>query len=145
MLSHGAFCNTFWPTLSNNGSWKPIFGLLFQFCFCLFCCFTSQVNSYGHGRRSVHLTTLFPGQAWTSSLPVLHAHTFACIWQQTFLKDSAEGRRMTVEIISWSISTKVWDRGGINSLPLDLQSDSHLLPDMLLTALHGLVCFWVAT
>ena len=26
---------------------------------------------------------------------------------------SAEGRRMTVEIISWSISTKVWDRAGI--------------------------------
>ena len=26
---------------------------------------------------------------------------------------SAEGRRMTVEIISWSISTKVWDWAGI--------------------------------
>ena len=63
--------------------------------------------------RSVHLTTLFPGQAWTSSLPVLLAHTFACNWQQPFLNDSAEGRRMTVEIISWSISTKVWDRAGI--------------------------------
>ena len=63
--------------------------------------------------RSVHLTTPFPGQAWTSSLPVLRAHTFACNWQQPFLNDSAEGRRMTVEIISWSISTKVWDRAGI--------------------------------
>ena len=30
-----------------------------------------------------------------------------------FLYDSAEGRRMTVEIISWSISMKVWDRAGI--------------------------------
>ena len=30
---------------------------------CLVCCFTSQVNSYGHGGRSVHLPTLFPGQA----------------------------------------------------------------------------------
>ena len=63
--------------------------------------------------RLVHLTTLFPGQAWTSSLPVLRAHTFACNWQQPFLNDSAEGRRMTIEIISWSISTKVWDRAGI--------------------------------
>ena len=63
--------------------------------------------------RSVHLTTLFPGQAWTSSYPVLRAHTLACNWQQPFLHDSAEGRRMTVEIISWSISTKVWDRAGI--------------------------------
>ena len=29
------------------------------------------------------------------------------------MNDSAEGRRMTVEFISWSISTKVWDRAGI--------------------------------
>ena len=28
----------------------------------LFCCFTSKVNSYGHGGTSVHLTTLFPMQ-----------------------------------------------------------------------------------
>ena len=28
--------------------------------------------------RSVHLTTLFPGQARTSGLPVICAHTFAC-------------------------------------------------------------------
>ena len=38
---------------------------------------------------------------------------FGLNWQQPFLNDSAEGRRMTVEIISWSISTKVWDRTGI--------------------------------
>ena len=63
--------------------------------------------------RSVHLTTLFPGQAWTSSKPILRVHSFACNWQQPFLNDSAEGRRMTVEIISWIISTKVWDRAGI--------------------------------
>ena len=29
------------------------------------------------------------------------------------MNDSAEGRRMAVEIISRSISTKVWDRAGI--------------------------------
>ena len=58
---------------------------------------------------SVHLTTLFPGQAWTSGLPVVRAHTFACNWQQPFLNKSVEGRRMTVEIISWSIS--FWDKG----------------------------------
>ena len=44
---------------------------------------------------------------------VLRAHTFACNWQQPFLNDSAEGSRMAVEIISWSICTKVWDRAGI--------------------------------
>ena len=61
----------------------------------------------------VHITTLFPGQAWTRGWPVLRAHTFAFNWRQPFLNASAGGGRMTVEIISWSISTKVWDRAGI--------------------------------
>ena len=82
-----------------------------QYFCCLFCCFTSQVNSYGHGGRVSSSNHTFSGQAWTSSWPVLH--TFACYWQQPFLNDSAEGRRMTVEIISWSVSTKVWDRARI--------------------------------
>ena len=42
----------------------------------------------------------------------IRAHSFACNWLQPFLNDSAEGRRMIIEIISWSISTKVWDREG---------------------------------
>ena len=37
--------------------------LTFDLGFVCFCCFTSHVNSYGHCGRSVHLTTLFPGQA----------------------------------------------------------------------------------
>ena len=86
--------------------------------------------------RSVHLTTLFPGQGEQA---VLCAHTFSCNWQQPFLNESAEGRRMTVEIISWSISTKVWNGPGLNSRLLDLQSDSHLLPDTLSTLLYSLV------
>ena len=44
---------------------------------------------------------------------VICGHNFACNWQQPFLNKSAEGRRVTVEIISWSISTKVWYRAGI--------------------------------
>ena len=36
-------------------------------------------------------------------------HTFACNWHKHFL-ESAEGMRMTLENISWSISTKVWDQ-----------------------------------
>ena len=43
---------------------------------------------------------------------------------------------MNAEIISRSISTKVWDRDGIK---LALLSDWHLLPDTLPTALRGLV------
>ena len=69
-----------------------------QICFvCLFCCLHPKSTAMVMARQSVHLTTHFP------------AHTFACNWQQPFLNDSAEGRRMTVRIISWSIYTKVWD------------------------------------
>ena len=63
--------------------------------------------------RSVHLTTLFSWASLNKQLTSNRAHTFACKWQQPFMNDSAEGRRMTVEIISWSISTKIWDRAGI--------------------------------
>ena len=78
----------------------------FLFCFVLLCYVPTAMVMAG---RPVYLTTHLPEQAWTSSKPVLCAHTFACIWQQPFLNDSAEGRRMTIEIISWSISTIVWD------------------------------------
>ena len=44
---------------------------------------------------------------WATALP------FACNWQQPFVNDPAEWRRMTVEIISWSISTQIWDQAGI--------------------------------
>ena len=83
---------------------------------CLFVCFVAlrpKSTAMVIAGRSVHLTTLFPGQAWTSGQPVIRAHTFACNWQQPFLNESAEGRRMTVEIISWLISTKVWDWTGV--------------------------------
>ena len=45
--------------------------------------------------------------------PVLRAYTFAYNWQLLLLNDSAVGRDMTVEIISWSISMKVWDWAAI--------------------------------
>ena len=92
---------------------KIIIILHFKTCFFFFFCFTSQSTATFMGGQSVHLTTIFPGLAWTSGKPVICAHTFACKWQQPFLNESAEGRRMTVEIISWSISTKVWDWAGI--------------------------------
>ena len=70
-------------------------------------------------------------------------YTFACNWQQPFLNDSAERRRMAVEIISWSISMKVWDWAGIKLATPELQSDTHLLPDTLPTALRGPVYYFV--
>ena len=52
---------------------------------------------------------------------------YACNWQQSFLNDSAEERRMTVEIISQSISTKVWKRAVIElPTPGSAVRDSHL-------------------
>ena len=111
MLAHSVTCHPGFHCL-------PKFRIKgFQYtkhCFvCLFCCFTSQLTAIVMARRSVHLTILSPGQTWTSSKPVLHAHTFACNWQQPFLNDSEEGRRMTAEIISRSISMKVWNWAGI--------------------------------
>ena len=72
---------------------------------------------------SVHLTTLFFLARLNKRLTAL---TFACNWQQPFLDESAEGRRMTVEIISWSVSAKYGTGLGLNSRSLDLQSDTHL-------------------
>ena len=80
---------------------------------CWFCCFTSQVNSYGHCGTVSSPNHTFSWAGSNKRLTSNCAHTFACNWQQPFLNESAEGRRMTVEIISWSISTEVWDRAGI--------------------------------
>ena len=83
---------------------------------CLFVCFVAlrpKSTAMVIAERSVHLTTLFSWASLNKQLTSNRAHTFACNWQQPFMNDSAEGRRMTVESISWSISTKVWDRAGI--------------------------------
>ena len=40
-----------------------IFVLAEIFVFCLFCCFTSQVNNYGHGETVSSPNDSFPGQA----------------------------------------------------------------------------------
>ena len=78
----------------------------------LFCCFTSQVNSYvcGHDGTVSSPNHTFSWASLNKQLTRTLCTTFACNWQQPFLNDSAEGRRMTVDIISWSISTKVWDQ-----------------------------------
>ena len=67
----------------------------------MFCWFTFQSTAL----------VMRDGQFWTSpnhtfflgKLPVIWAHTFACNWQQPFFNKSAEGRRMTLKINSWSI------------------------------------------
>ena len=65
--------------------------------------------------QSVHLATLFFSCAsldkrltWlTTMLTSTSCTYFPCNWQQPFLNESAEGRGMTVENISWSISKNV--------------------------------------
>ena len=88
---------------------------IFLSCFVFVCLFALRPKSTAMviAGRSVHLTTLFSWASLNKQLTSNRAHTFACNWQQPFMNDSAEGRRMTVEIISWSIFTKVWDRAGI--------------------------------
>ena len=59
--------------------------------------------------RSVHLTTLLPGQAWTSGKPYLvHILSLVTDNNPSWMIQGKGG--MSVEIISWSISTKVWGR-----------------------------------
>ena len=84
------------PTFSYSSAkpWLSSLPLLFV---CLFLLLYVKSTAMVMAGRSVHLTALFPGQAWTSSWPVFCAHTFACNWQQSFLNNSAEGRRMTIE------------------------------------------------
>ena len=46
---------------------------------CSFCCFMSEVNSYGHGGTvSSPNHTFFLGKLEQAVIPVLCAHTFAC-------------------------------------------------------------------
>ena len=67
--------------------------------FCLFCCFTSQVNSYGHG-GTVSLPHFFLGKL-EQAINQYFVHILSLVTdKKRFLNDSAEGRRMTIEIIS---------------------------------------------
>ena len=70
---------------------------------CLFVCLLAlrpKSTAMVIAGRSVHLTTLFSWASLNKQLTSNRAHSFACNCQQPFMNDSAEGRRMTVEIIS---------------------------------------------
>ena len=60
--SLGAFCNTFWPALSDNWSWKPILGLLFEWPLktgFTICSFHVQVSkTQGSLWQSLNFTTV---------------------------------------------------------------------------------------
>ena len=105
-----------YKTLGSNVKVKNTENLSYGLFVCLFVCLVAlrpKSTAMVIAGRSVHLTTLFSWVSLNKQFTSNRAHTFACNWQQPFLNDSVEGRRMTVEIISWSISTKVWDLAGI--------------------------------
>ena len=82
----------------------------FGFKLILYCYLS--VNSYDHvGTVNSPNHTFFPGQAWLSKLYLSTSCTYFRLLLTTTLLESAEGRRMTEEIISWSISMKVWGLG----------------------------------
>ena len=75
--------------------------------------FNVPINSYGLVETAVHLTILFSWASLTKRLS-----STSCMHILVFVTDNNPSwisgrRRMTVEIISWSISTKAWDQAGI--------------------------------
>ena len=69
------------------------------------------VNSYGHyGTVSSPNHIFF---SWASLNQYFMDILSLVTDNEPFLNDSAEGSRVNVEFISWSISSKVWDRAGI--------------------------------
>ena len=94
----------------------------------MLCCFlTSTINSYGHGGTVSWPNHTFPVQAYNYqavnqySVPILSPVTDNCpSW-------ISRRERMTVEKISWSVSTKEWCQpGASNTQPSDYQLDAHL-------------------
>ena len=93
---------------------------IFVFLFC-FAALRPKLTAMFVARQSAHLSTPFLGKLEEAVKPVLPAHTFAYNWQQPLLNNSAEGNGMTVEIISWSISSKYktgWDTLTCSQTPI---------------------------
>ena len=70
------------------------------------------VNSYGHGGTVSSPNHTFSWASLNKQFTSISC-TYFRLKLTTTLNESAEERRMTVEIISWSISTKVCDPAGI--------------------------------
>ena len=97
---------------------STFFSLLFLFCLRFYV----PVSSYGHVEMVSSPNHTF---SWASSAKGLTSTSctyFPCKWQQPFLNQWKEENEH--KIISWSISTKVWDWAGIELASLDLQLDS---------------------
>ena len=85
-----------WLTFCQSWSGSKRFAKVIFFGLAWFS--TSQSTAMVMLGRPVHLTTLFPGQAWLSSSPVLYAHTFAWNWQQPFLIQRKGGEWLMINL-----------------------------------------------
>ena len=105
---------------------------------CLFCCFTSQVNIYGHGGTVSSPNHTF---SWASLKKQLKSTlcTYFCLLLKKTLLEWFSGREENDRENYFMINLHESMGPGSNSRPLDLQSDSHLLSDTLLTVLRGTV------
>ena len=110
---------------------KCVLLLFYPLLFVLFCLrLYVPVNSYGHVKTvSSPNHTFFLGKL-DLLVNQYFVHILSLVTDNNPCWISGR-RRTTVEIISWSISTKCWTGQGWNSRSLDLQSES------LETALRG--------
>ena len=99
-VSLSTFYRPYLGSIENGPCYKWIVFLVW------FWCLVFQSRAMVMSGPSVHLTTHFPEQLTTS-------RTYFRFLLTTTLLESGEGRRMVVEIISWSLCSKVWDRAGI--------------------------------
>ena len=98
-------------------------------CCCLFCSFTSQVNSFGHGKTVSSPNHTFSWASLNKHLTSTSCTYFTTALLEWFSRREENDRRNS----QWKYGTGQ----GVNSRPPDLQSDLHLLPYMLPTALRG--------
>ena len=98
------------PTFRRSWSGSKLFDTLIVFLKdFLIWCFTSQSTAIDMPRHSVHLTTLFLGKLDYKADSQYFMHILSLVTDKNLSSISGR-RRMTVEIISRYISTKVWDR-----------------------------------
>ena len=113
--------------------WKLKTG--FTVCvFCLVWLFTSQSTAMVMSGWSIHLITLFSCASLINQLTSTSC-TYFRLQLTTSLLESVEGRRMAVKLFHDQSLQKYESSPGANSRPLDLQSDTYLQSDTLLTAL----------
>ena len=107
--------------------------MLMFFFFGLVSFFTSQSTAMVISELSVHITTLFPGQAWISiNQYLVHILSLVTDNNPSWIRGREENGCRNHFMI---VSVKVRGQAGINSQPLDLQSHTYLQWDMLLTAI----------